>query len=64
MTRTILIDEIHVTLLAPANLMKGDFAAIQKTLRGKRFLMRFNEAVRQVLRRYSSLSQLKTKIDR
>jgi hypothetical protein len=64
MAKMFLMDQIHFNVLVPADLPRADQAAIQRTLRRKRFLVGFNKAVRQVLQRHSALRLVRFSIDR
>jgi hypothetical protein len=54
MPKSILMDEIHVTVLAPASLSKAEGNAICRTLRGQAFQCFLRDAVRGVFRRHPS----------
>ena len=64
MPKTILLEQYHITVSAPAGLSKTDDALILRTLRGRRFQTHLRNAVRQVFRRYPSLKKVHVTIDR
>jgi hypothetical protein len=57
MPKSILIDEIHITVFAPIGLRKADDSAIRRTLRSKRFESSLRNAVRDVFRQYPPLKK-------
>ena len=58
MPDSIVIEDYHLTVIAPNDLPKQEYTAIIRTLRGKSFLIRLNTAVAEVLRRYPSLKNV------
>jgi hypothetical protein len=64
MPKTILLEDYHLTVIAPAGLRKAEYTAMVRTLHGKRFQARLHEAVREVFRRYSSLKKVQFSLDR
>ena len=64
MPKTILLEDYHLTVVAPAGLRKADYTAMIRTLHGKRFQTRLHEAVHEVFRRYSSLKNVQFNLDR
>jgi hypothetical protein len=64
MTKSVVIEEFHVTLFAPGQLSKTQFRAIRRTLTGARFQANLRLAVGSVVRRYPSLKQVTPIISR
>jgi len=64
MPKTILMEELHVTVAAPAGLREVDYRAILRTLRSKSFRTRSLDAFRKVFRRHPSLKKTRFGIDR
>jgi hypothetical protein len=64
MPKTILLEQFHLTVSAPAGLPKKESAAILRTLRGQRFQSRLHNAVRDIFRRHPSLSKVQLTLDR
>jgi hypothetical protein len=64
MAHSMVIEDYHLTVIAPNDLSKQEDTAIVRTRRGKSFLSRLNEAVAEVLRRYPSLKKMKLSIER
>lgn len=57
---TILMDQLHLTLLAPSGLPKPEYTPIRRTLKSSAFHAKLHRAVRDVLRHYPSLSKVRT----
>jgi hypothetical protein len=64
MAKTILIDEIHVSMRVPDGLGAAEYAAIRRILGGVRFRARLGPAVRDVVRRYPSLRTVRIALTR
>ena len=64
MAKMILMEEFHVTVLAPAGLPKTSYAAVVRTLNSNRFQIRLHDAIEKVRQRHSSLNPLKFSISR
>ena len=64
MPKSILIDELRLTVFAPASLPHTAQAAAVRTLKSKRFQTRIRNAVVDTFRRYSSLRAVKFTIAR
>ena len=64
MPKSLLLEDYHLTLSAPAGLRKEVYRAILRTLRSKRFQARLEAAVREVLHRYPSLKKTQIAIGR
>jgi hypothetical protein len=64
MPKTILLEDYHLTVIAPAGLRKAEYTAMVRTLHSKRFQACLHEAVREVIRRYSSLKKARFSLDR
>ena len=64
MAKSILIDELHLTVFAPATLSKTAQAAAVRTLNSKRFQAGIRNAVANVFRRFPSLGPVKFTLSR
>ena len=64
MPKTILLEELHVTVIAPAGLDKAHYQAMVRTLRARRFQTRLREGVRQVMACYPSLKNTRFRLER
>jgi len=64
MPRTILMDEFHVTLRVSSKLPAAEYRAIHRSLGRPRFQAALLAAVRQLLRRYSTLRKLRVRLSR
>jgi hypothetical protein len=64
MPRTILLDELHLSVVAPCGLRKAEFAAIVRTLRSARFKSGLRQAVRGFVARHPSLRRARFTIAR
>jgi hypothetical protein len=64
MARYVLMDEFHVTFLAPRNLTTAEFDAIRSTLNNAGFRAAFRRSVRQVVRQFPSLNKMRVRLSR
>lgn len=64
MAKVILMDEVHLTVFAPAGLRPAEYGAIRRTLAEARFRTRLGRAVRDVFRQYPSFSKVRITITR
>ena len=64
MPQLIQFDEFHLTLLVPDRLLEAEAATIKKVLDGKRFQQRLRRAVREVLRSYRTLRNVRVRLSR
>ena len=64
MPKTILMEQFHITVIAPGGLPKAAYDAMQRTLQGRRFQTRLHESVRKVMQRYSALRKTNVRIER
>jgi hypothetical protein len=62
MAKTVLIDELHITLRIPAGL--PDLAAVRRTLQESKFLNRLRRAVRAAVRTWPQLASCRLKVSR
>jgi len=59
MAKAVTIEEFHATMSVPAGLREPEYRAIRRTLTSAAFRKRLRGAVAKVMRRYSSLTQVK-----
>lgn len=64
MSKTILLEQFHLTVLAPVGLVKTDYRAMLRTLQSKRFRASLRDGLRRVFRRHPSLKRARFRIDR
>ena len=64
MAKKILMDELHVTVLAPAGLPEPEYRAIHAALNSRRFAGELRRAVQDVLGRFRGLSKTTVKVSR
>ena len=62
--RTILVDELHLTVTAPNSLRPADYRSIRRALNRLGFRTALNRAVHAVFRRYPSLAKVRITIAR
>lgn len=59
MAKPIMMDQLHLTILAPRNLSKPEYMAIRRGLKSPRFSDQLRRAIRAVVRRFPSLAKIK-----
>ena len=64
MARQIVMEEFHLTMLAPRGLPEAEYRSIRRTLDGKRFRVRLASAARRVCRRFAGLRQISVRLSR
>jgi hypothetical protein len=64
MPKRILMEQFLLSMTAPAGLHKGEYDAMLRTLKRKRFLASLRNAVREVARRYPSLRKAHVALER
>ena len=62
MARVLLLDEFHISVLAPRGLRDAEYAAIHRTLAGARFRAGLRRAIRKVQWQYGSLARATLKL--
>jgi hypothetical protein len=62
MPKGILIDEFHVTVVAPRGLPDAHYVAMHRTLAGLPFQRALRQAVQTVFRKYASLSKTRVRL--
>ena len=62
MPRTIQIAEFHLNVLARRGWNPAEYAALRRTLNDRRFQAALRRAVRDLLRRYPSLSRVRLRL--
>jgi hypothetical protein len=62
--KTVVIDELHLTLRVPVGLSDPAAAAVRKALAGAAFLTRLREAVRAVVRAVPDLAAVRLSLTR
>ena len=64
MSKTIVFDEFHLTLLVPPRIREAETIAIKRVLDSRRFQRDLARAVRTVIRRYPALRQVRVRLSR
>ena len=64
MARTVVIDEIHLSVRVPANLPDADTRTIHRALLGSAFMGRLRRAVRTVVRAFPELTKARMSLSR
>ncbi len=64
MSRTILVEEFHLTVRAPRGLPEGEYDAIRRALNDARFKADLRRSVRAVFRTLDALGKVKLKLSR
>ena len=64
MTKSVLIDQFHLTVFVAAGLRAKEAAAVRRTLDGAGFRARLGRAVRGVFRQYPPLRKARITITR
>ncbi len=62
MAKLIVLEEFHVTVLAPQGLPATEYGKIHRTVNTALFVTRLRHAVRPVFRREASLSRAKVRL--
>ena len=63
-TRTVVIDEIHITFRVPGDLPEDAAEAVRETLAGDEFMSRLRRAVRVVVRAFPELNAARVSLTR
>ena len=64
MAKTVVIDELHLTVRVPSDLPDAQAEAIRRTLAGADFMTRLRRAVRAVLRAFPELAVARAALTR
>lgn len=64
MARTVVIDELHLTLRVPDGLSEAEVDAVRRTLAADEFTDRLRKAVRAVIRTFPELASVRISITR
>lgn len=64
MAKTVILDELHLTLRVPNDLPDEEVEAIRRTLAGDDFMSRLRRAVRATLRAVPELSAVRASLTR
>ena len=64
MARLIVLDEFHLTMLAPSTLREAEYRAIKRSLNSKRLHERMRAAVRHILHQYRALLAVRVRVSR
>jgi len=59
MPKTVVIDEIHLTVSVPSRLRRGEYRSIRRTLKGASFHTKLSHTVREVFHRHPSLNKVR-----
>ena len=63
-SRTVVLDEIHVTVRVPADLPDDEVEAVRDALAADEFVARLRRAVRAVVRAFPELTAVRVSINR
>lgn len=63
-TRTVVIDELHLTLRIPNDTPEDDAEIVREVLAGDEFMSRLRRAVRAVLREFPKLIVVRVSVTR
>jgi hypothetical protein len=64
MARSLLIDELHLSILVPSRLPEADTAAIRRVLKSARFQIKLRQAIRKLFRQFRVLDKARFTISR
>ena len=64
MPKTVVIDEIHLTLRVPAGLPDAEAVRVYRTLTGSRFMRRLRAAIRATIRTVPELTEVQLALTR
>lgn len=64
MAKTVIIDELHVTLRIPSDLPDSEAEAIRQALVGDEFMTRLRRAIRAVIRSLPELAAVRVSLTR
>ncbi|VTT98791.1 unnamed protein product [Gemmataceae bacterium] len=63
-TRTVVIDEVHLTVRIPAGLPDNEAEEIREALAGDEFMARLRRAARAVVREFPALALVRVSLTR
>lgn len=61
-SKSIMMDQLHVSVFAPSGLPKQAYVAMRRTLTNTRFGGELHQAIRKVFRRYPSLKKIRVTV--
>jgi hypothetical protein len=64
MPKTVVIDELHLSVRLPADLPDADAEAVRRTLLGAEFMARLRRSVRLVFRAFPELARVRVSLTR
>jgi hypothetical protein len=64
MAKNILLEEFHLTVVAPRGLPPAEYDAMRQAVTSAQFIIRLRHAVRRVFRREAALSRAKVRLSR
>jgi hypothetical protein len=64
MPKDVLLEEFHVTVIAPRGLPAPEYDAMRQAVNSAPFVTRLRHAVRRVFRREASLNKAKVRLSR
>jgi hypothetical protein len=64
MAKSILVDELHLSVRAPAGFPEAEYVSIRRGLDSRRFWAELRRAVRSVFRRHPALARARLTISR
>lgn len=64
MAKTVVIDELHLTIRVPADLPDGDAETVREVLAGTAFMTRLRQVVRDTVDSFAALSACRPSLTR
>jgi hypothetical protein len=64
MAKSVVIDELHLTVRVPTELPDSDVETVRVTLLGAEFMTRLRQAVRGVIRSYPEMTRVRVTLNR
>lgn len=64
MAKTIVLDELHVTVTVPSGLPEAEYAAMRRALHGSTFMAELRRSVRSVVGSFPALATVRVVMSR
>ncbi len=64
MAKSVVIDELHVTIRIPTDLGEDETEAVRATLMGSEFMTRMREAIRELIQNFPELTRCRVTLSR